>query len=116
MARTFDFKCPQCGEAKRLKGRRENSDPRKEDEVVVHIPCLECDHEWVHDPWACPTWGERMHPERRPLLHKARGTQQSIIGFRIEKVCHSCDPPEDRVTPGWMSATMDIEPPDTDQR
>ena len=49
-----------------------------------------------------------MHPERKPLLQKARGTQQSIIGFRGEKVCPRCDPPEDR-SPGWMSATLDRE-------
>lgn len=46
------------------------------------------------------------HSERRPLLQKARGNQQSIIGYRIEKVCPVCDPPEDR-GPGWMSATLD---------
>lgn len=42
-------------------------------------------------------------PVRKPLLQKARGTQQSIIGFRVAKECLQCDwePPED----GHLSAT-----------
>lgn len=107
MTRVQTFTCPGCGEGKRLKGRREGADRRKGEEGVVHIRCLACEHEWVHDPWACPKCGERMHAERRELLQKARGTQQSIIGFRVDKVCARCDPPEDRSKPGWMSATMD---------
>jgi predicted RNA-binding Zn-ribbon protein involved in translation (DUF1610 family) len=99
VARATTFECPNCGEAKRLQGARRDE--------VVEIRCLACDHEWVHDPWGCPTCAGRMHPERRPLLQKARGTQQSIIGYRIEKVCPRCDPPEDRDSKGWMSATMD---------
>jgi hypothetical protein len=31
---------------------------------------------------------------RKPLYQKARGTQQSIIGFRIAKQCSNC---------GWIS-------------
>lgn len=92
-------------QTKRLSGRRERG-ARPGSEEVVRIRCLACEHEWAHDPWACPTCGDRMHPERKPLLQKARGTQQSIIGFRIEKVCPRCDPPEDR-SAGWMSATLD---------
>ncbi len=45
-----------------------------------------------------------MHAARRPLLEKARGTQQSIIGYRTVKLCPSCDEPEDR-SEGWLSAS-----------
>ena len=107
MARSLSFRCPACGEAKRLKGRREGR-PGRDSAELVHIRCLACEHEWAHDPWACPTCGDRMHPQRKPLLQKARGTQQSIIGFRVEKICPHCDPPEGR-SPGWMSATLDPE-------
>jgi len=89
--------CPSCGSGK-LKGRRD------EDTEVVHAVCQTCGHAWTHDPWACTRCGGRLHPERRPLLEKARGTQQSITGYRTVRVCPSCDPPEDR-REGWMSAT-----------
>jgi len=98
LTRQTKFECPGCGKSKHLKGEREAD--------LVRINCGACGHHWVHDPWACPTCGEKMHPARKPLLQKARGTQQSIIGYRIEKVCAGCDPPEDRA-PGWMSATLD---------
>lgn len=89
------FFCPNCDEKKALRGEREGD--------IVHITCRVCGHRWDHDPWACPTCGERMHVARKPLLQKARGTQQSIIGFNTVKACPRCDP-EDR-GPGWLSAT-----------
>lgn len=96
--RGMQVTCPSCG-GRKLKGRRD--DPRAE---VVDVRCQECGHTWTHDPWACPRCRGRLHAERRPLLEKARGTQQSIIGYRTIRVCPSCDPPDDR-SAGWMSAT-----------
>ncbi len=90
------FACPECGETKRLRGEREAD--------VVHISCQSCGHRWDHDTSACPNCGERMYAKRVPLLQKARGTQQSIIGFSTVKACPRCEPPEDR-SPGWLSAT-----------
>jgi hypothetical protein len=87
--------CPSCGSGK-LRGRPDGE--------VVHVTCKEGEHRWTHDPWACPTCGRQMYAARRPLLEKARGTQQSIVGYVTDKVCTHCDPPEDRLD-GWMSAT-----------
>ncbi|MEX2194138.1 MAG: hypothetical protein WD844_02540 [Thermoleophilaceae bacterium] len=84
MSTTPDFACASCGEQKNLRGRREDD--------VVHITCHGCGHEWTHDPWACTTCGGRRDAVRRPLLQKARGTQQSIIGYSVIKVCPRCDP------------------------
>lgn len=99
------FQCPRCGEQKNLKGRRETRSHReREKDVPVHIECQSCGHQWTHDPWLCPGCGAQMDPVREPLLQKARGTQQSIIGYRTVKRCPRCAPPEDR-SEGWMSAT-----------
>jgi hypothetical protein len=45
-----------------------------------------------------------MEAVRKPLLQKARGTQQSIIGYTTAKTCPQCDREERRE--GWMSATL----------
>lgn len=47
-----------------------------------------------------------MHAERKALLQKARGTQQSIIGFNVVKRCPRCEPDEPE-QPGWFSVTTD---------
>jgi len=100
-----NFECPECGETKNLKGRRETKSHReRESDVAVHVHCQSCGHKWTHDPWVCPTCGGPMDAVREPLLQKARGTQQSIIGYRKVKRCPRCAPPEDR-SAGWMSAT-----------
>jgi ribosomal protein L37E len=93
------FECPNCGETKKLRGQR--------DKDLVHITCQTCGNQWTHDPWKCATCGGPLHERRKPLLQKARGTQQSIIGYNVVKECPRCDPPADQSTPGWMSATMD---------
>lgn len=75
--------CPSCGEAKRLRGEREGD--------AITITCLACEHRWVRDPGACSACGERtLTPVRVPLVQKARGTQQSIIGYRVVQECTSC--------------------------
>ncbi len=89
------FTCPSCGAPKNLRGRRDGE--------LVHITCGSCGHEWTHDPWARPTCGGRLEAVRKPLLQKARGTQQSIIGYRTAKACARCDREERRE--GWLSAT-----------
>lgn len=84
MSRTPTFACPSCGARRNLEGRRDGE--------LVHITCHECGTEWTHDPWACDSCGGRLEAVRRPLLQKARGTQQSIIGYNVIRVCPRCDP------------------------
>jgi len=75
--------CPSCGETSALRGEQR--------EGVIWITCGECAHRWPRDPELCPSCGERAIADRRePLYQKARGTQQSIIGYRIVQECWSC--------------------------
>jgi Zn ribbon nucleic-acid-binding protein len=92
--------CPECGATRNLKGRREDG--------VIVVSCQSCGHEWMRDPERCPTCGGDRHPFRVPLLQKARGTQQSILAYRIEKRCLACDGPPPPVD---GSATLDREAP-----
>jgi len=79
--------CPRCGEREKHRAERVEGKPR--------ITCLSCGHEWTRDPYDCPECGRRaLRPRRKPLYQRARGTQQSIIGFRIAKECGNC---------GWVS-------------
>lgn len=79
--------CPECGETKALKGERDGQ--------IVTIVCQSCGHTWVRDPDVCPECGARRIVQRRmPLYQKARGTQQSIIGYSIARECQEC---------GWSS-------------
>jgi hypothetical protein len=58
----------------------------------ISIACLTCGHRWQRNPDDCPQCGKsNLLPVRKPLFEKARGTQQSIIGYRIAKECSSCD-------------------------
>lgn len=80
--------CPQCGESDRS---RLKADRRPEG---IFISCGSCGHDWERHPDDCPECGKRTVDVRRPLIQKARGTQQSIIGYRIAKDCTAC---------GWSS-------------
>ena len=58
---------------------------------MIWIACGSCGHEWPRDPDVCPSCGGRTIADRRePLMQKARGTQQSIVGYRIVYECWSC--------------------------
>lgn len=81
--------CPECGESSReqLKAERQGEE--------ISIACLSCGHTWQRNPDDCPQCGKStLLPVRKPLFEKARGTQQSIIGYRIAKECSAC---------GWVS-------------
>jgi Zn ribbon nucleic-acid-binding protein len=89
-------KCPECGETKNLKGRREGN--------VIRVACKGCGNDFLRDPDRCSRCGGPMHSYRAPLLQKARGTQQSILAYRIEKRCTDCDGPPPPID---GSATLD---------
>lgn len=75
--------CPGCDERERLRGERTDAG--------VRIRCESCGHSWLRDPDLCPACGERKVADvREPLYQKARGTQQSIIGYHIVKECYGC--------------------------
>jgi len=79
-----EISCPSCGERDDLAGE-------KRDEAIW-ITCGSCSTEWLRDPDVCPSCAERSVADRRvPLFQKARGTQQSIIGYRITKECWACE-------------------------
>lgn len=82
-----EIRCPNCGERDELRGERQRA--------AIWITCDRCDTAWLRDPDLCPSCGKRSVSDRRePLIQKARGTQQSIIGYRIVKECWAC---------GWRS-------------
>lgn len=92
---SIQIQCPQCGETDRARLR-----PKRERERIF-ITCETCDITWERHTDACPECGQRaLVPKRMPLLQKARGTQQSIIGYYMAKECNSC---------GWSSTG----PPET---
>ena len=83
-----EIACPACAESERLRG--ENRDGS------IWITCESCQTTWLRDTDRCEACGERSIADRRePLFQKARGTQQSIIGYRIVKECWSCGWAED---------------------
>lgn len=78
-----EIACPSCGETERLRGTRHG-------ETIV-VVCEACGHEWERNPDVCPNCGKRTISDQRvPLIQKARGTQQSIVGYRVVKECSSC--------------------------
>jgi uncharacterized Zn finger protein len=75
--------CFQCGERKRLAGTRTPNG--------VRLRCQACGHEWERHPGLCDACGaERVSVVRLPLIQKARGAQQSIIGYRTVRECAAC--------------------------
>jgi uncharacterized Zn finger protein len=77
------IECPQCGADRGLRGEREDDG--------IRITCSSCGNVWPRHPDGCPECGERaLASVRAPLYQKARGTQQSIIAYRIVKECQAC--------------------------
>lgn len=75
--------CPECDEQDALRGEQRKG--------MIWIRCERCSHEWPRDRDVCPQCGERsISDQREPLFQKARGTQQSIIGYRIVQECWAC--------------------------
>jgi uncharacterized Zn finger protein len=75
--------CPRCGATEKLHGAEKDG--------VIWITCGACGHVWPRDPDVCPSCGGRSIADlREPLIQKARGTQQSIVGYRIVHECWSC--------------------------
>jgi len=75
--------CPECGEEEALRGERRDG--------VIWVTCERCSHKWPRDLDVCPKCGGRTMTDRRePLYQKARGTQQSIVGYRIVHECSAC--------------------------
>ena len=78
------IRCPECGEEDKLRGEKRDG--------AIWITCEACETAWLRDPDVCPSCGKRsVADQREPLMQKARGTQQSIIGYRILKRCWACD-------------------------
>ena len=91
----IQIQCPECGESERARLRARRDGER------IFLTCESCDTSWERHPDACPECGERgLVPKRMPLFQKARGTQQSIIGYYMAKHCGKC---------GWSSTG----PPET---
>lgn len=81
----MDIRCPNCGEADALSGRREGE--------MIMLACDACGHRWERDPAPrCPSCGNReLRSVPLAILEKSRGTQLSVIGTRPIHLCPSCD-------------------------
>lgn len=83
----FRIVCPGCGESDRSLTERSI---RKQE--YLQVTCESCRIEWALHPDDCPSCG-RSHTLasiRKPIFQKARGEQQSIIGYRIAEECNDC--------------------------
>jgi Zn ribbon nucleic-acid-binding protein len=75
--------CPECGASENLRGQERDG--------VIWIDCSACGHNWPRNRNLCPRCGQTSIADvREPLYQKARGTQQSIIGYRIVQECWRC--------------------------
>jgi primosomal protein N' len=77
------IECPGCGATRGLHGERVADG--------IHVSCAGCGTNWIRHPDDCPECGSNsLASVRAPLFQKARGTQQSIIAYRIIKECQAC--------------------------
>jgi DNA-directed RNA polymerase subunit RPC12/RpoP len=79
-----DIHCRACGaRTPHLKGDRRPG--------LIHMTCKSCGNQWDRYPDSCCACGVRaLVAIRVPLLQKARGTQQSIIGYATAYECTRC--------------------------
>jgi primosomal protein N' len=77
------IECPSCGAGSGLRGERAADG--------IRITCSACGTIWTRHPDECPECrAPALASVRAPLYQKARGTQQSIIAYRIIKECQAC--------------------------
>jgi hypothetical protein len=73
---------PECGEQQALRG--------EQGEGAIRIRRERCSHEWRRDRDVCPQCGRRSMLTARAPIEKARGTQQSVIGYWMVPECYAC--------------------------
>lgn len=80
-----DVACPECGEARDLRGDRR-------DDGSIALRCLRCDAAWTRDPTPrCRTCGSSdLRPTPKPLWEKGRGDQRTPAGFFDAYACNAC--------------------------
>lgn len=81
----LDISCPLCGEAEDLSGTRSDD--------VIAVTCHGCGESWTR-PLAptCPTCGgDDLQTVPIAIVEKGRGTQLSVVGYRMTQLCWSCD-------------------------
>jgi hypothetical protein len=79
------LRCASCGEAERLRGKRQGEG--------ITITCGACGNSWERDlrP-TCRRCGRTdLIPEQRPLVDRVRGNQTAIVGGIVAYHCLTCD-------------------------
>jgi hypothetical protein len=81
----LEIECPVCGEADDLTGVKHNEN--------LAITCGACGQCWERPTTpVCPTCdGTDLQAVPLAILEKSRGTQLSVVGIRIVRLCNQCD-------------------------
>jgi hypothetical protein len=81
----MNLSCPECGEVDDLAGVRDGD--------RIAVTCGACDASWMRDPSPrCPKCdGDDLQGVPLAVVEKGRGTQLSIVGTRIVRLCSVCD-------------------------
>ncbi len=77
--------CPQCGESDDLTGIRDGQS--------IQVQCGACGTTWDRDlaPMCDRCGGDDMVPVVKAIVEKGRGTQLSVVGTRVVRLCAGCD-------------------------
>lgn len=81
----MNLSCPECGEVDDLAGVRDGD--------RIAITCGACSASWTRDPSPrCPECGgDDLQGVPLAIVEKGRGTQLSVVGTRIVRLCSVCD-------------------------
>ena len=86
-----DLRCPQCGEADRLRGRP-GSASDQDGPAEIEVTCLACGHGFRRGGRVCRSCGRADGEQaRQNLTRHPRGTLLAVVGHRDVLVCPACD-------------------------
>jgi hypothetical protein len=81
----IDIVCPVCGETEALRGERTAAG--------IGVTCNNCGQVWDRPltPMCSNCEGRDLIAVPHAIVEKSRGTQLSVVGIRIVRLCTRCD-------------------------